>query len=46
MELEEGMVRGFTEEEISTYCRLTDRVLQNLDDMNHNISSKNNTKQT
>ena len=46
MELEEGMVRGFTEEEISIYCRLTDRVLQNLDDMNHNISSKNNTKQT
>lgn len=46
MELEEGMVRGFTEEEITTYCRLTDRVLQNLDDMNHNISSKNNTKQT
>lgn len=45
MELEEGMVRGFTEEEITTYCRLTDRVLQNLDDMNHNISSKNNTKQ-
>ena len=44
MELEEGMVNGFTENEISTYCKLTDRILQNLDDMNHNISSKNNTK--
>lgn len=44
MELEEGMVNGFTENEISTYCKLTDRILQNLDDMNHNISSKNDTK--
>ena len=44
MELEEGMVAGFTEEEISTYCKMTDRILQNLDELNRKICSKKDTK--
>ena len=44
MELEEGMVAGFTEEEISTYCKMTERILQNLDELNRKICSKKDTK--
>lgn len=44
MELEEGMIVGFTEEEISTYCKMTDRILQNLDELNRKICSKKDTK--
>ena len=35
---------GFTEEEISTYCKMTERILQNLDELNRKICSKKDTK--
>lgn len=44
MALEGGMVKGFTQEEITIYSSMTERIIQNLEEMTENISLQNNTK--
>lgn len=43
IELENNMVKGFTEEEITTYCKLTERILLNLEEINSKNCDKKST---